>query len=76
MPTYLFKNNETGEEFEEFMGISARDKYLADNPHLTQLVNGAPGLGYSMMTRKPDDSFRDVLRSMKKSHRRSKIETF
>ncbi len=76
MPTYLFKNTETNEEFEEFMSISVRDTYLADNPHIIQLVFGFPSIGYNTNMRKPDDGFRDVLRSMKKSHRRSKIETF
>jgi len=37
MPTYNFKNNETGEEFEEFFHISDREKYLKDNPHIQQL---------------------------------------
>ena len=37
MPTYSFKNNNTGEEFDEFMGMSEKDKYLKDNPHISQL---------------------------------------
>jgi len=42
MPTYKFLNNDTGEEFEEFMSISALDAYLEENKNITQLVNGAP----------------------------------
>ena len=38
MPTYRFLNNETGEEYEEFMKISELDTYLEENPNLTQLV--------------------------------------
>ena len=37
MPTYNFKNNDTGEEFEEFFTISGREEYLKDNPHIQQL---------------------------------------
>ena len=38
MPTYDFVNTETGEEFEEFMSISAREQYLKDNPKIQQMT--------------------------------------
>ena len=37
MPSYSFKNNETGEEWEEFFSISGREECLEQNPHITQL---------------------------------------
>ena len=37
MPTYKFKDNNTGEEFEKWMLMAEREPYLADNPHLTQM---------------------------------------
>ncbi len=37
MPSYSFKNNETGEEWEEFFSISGREEFLEQNPHITQL---------------------------------------
>ena len=37
MPSYSFKNNETGEEWEEFFSISGREEFLEKNPHITQL---------------------------------------
>ena len=67
MPTYKFLNNETGEEFEEFMKISELDEYVESNPHLTQLVNGAPMLHSGRGMGKPDDGFRDVLKQIKKN---------
>jgi hypothetical protein len=80
MPTYKFFNEQTGEEFTEFMTISSLDVYLSDNPHLTQLVNGAPSLSSGRGRGKPDDSFRDLLKDMKKKHSkgfsRSTINTF
>jgi hypothetical protein len=80
MPTYKFLNNETGEEFEEFMTISALDEYLKNNQHLTQLVNGAPLISSGRGLGKPDQGFRDLLKDMKKSHSkgitRSTINTF
>lgn len=80
MPTYKFLNNETGEEYEEFMSISALDNYLEENKHLTQLVNGAPMIASGRGMTKPDNGFRDLLKDMKKKHSkgitRSTINTF
>lgn len=70
MPTYRFLNNETGEEFEEFMKISELDEYVETNPHLTQLVNGAPMIHSGRGMQKPDASFRDILKNIKKEHSR------
>lgn len=68
MPTYNFINTETGEEFEEFMSISALDSYLQENPHVTQLVSGAPMVVSGRGMGKPDQGFRDLLKDMKKKH--------
>jgi hypothetical protein len=80
MPTYRFLNNETGEEHEEFMSISALDDYLKDNPNLTQLVNGAPMISSGRGMTKPEDGFRDLLKDIKKRNskgfRRSTVNTF
>jgi hypothetical protein len=70
MPTYNFRNKETGEEFEKFMGISARDVYLQENPQLEPLVAGAPMICDPVrvgVTRK-DNGFKEVLQ---KIHSRS-----
>ena len=37
MPTYRFVNNETGEEFEDFMSISALDVYLNENKNIQNI---------------------------------------
>lgn len=68
MPTYKFRNNDTGEEFEDFMSISALDVYLSENPNLTQLVNGAPLIHSGRGMGKPDSSFRDLLKHIKKGN--------
>jgi len=80
MPTYKFLNNETGEEHEDFMSISALDEYLKTNPHITQLVNGAPLIHSGRGIGKPDQGFRDLLKHIKKGNskgiKRSTINTF
>lgn len=68
MPTYKFLNNNTGEEYEEFMSISALDKYLEENPHIVQLVNGAPLIHSGRGMGKPDQGFRDLLKHIKKGN--------
>ena len=37
MPSYNFKNNDTGEEFEQILSMSEREKFLEQNPHIHQL---------------------------------------
>lgn len=68
MPTYKFINNNTDEEFEDFMSISALEQYLKDNPNITQLVNGAPLIHSGRGLGKPDQGFRDLLKDMKKGN--------
>jgi hypothetical protein len=80
MPTYKFLNNETGEEYEEFMSISALEVYLQEHTTVTQLVNGAPALVSGRGMGKPDSGFRDVLKQIKRNSNkgitRSTIQTF
>lgn len=78
MPTYNLLNNDTGEEFEEFMSYSALEQYLNDNPHVTQQLS-APSI-VSGVPNKPDNGFRDLLKNMKKANskgfRAANINTF
>ena len=75
MPTYLFLDKNTNKESTKFMSISECEKYLADNPHIEQLVNGFPSLGDSVRlgVKKPDETFRDILRRIKKNNAGSNI---
>ena len=50
------------------MTISSLDKYLIDNSHLTQLVNGAPMIHSGRGMNKPENGFRDLLKEMKKNN--------
>ena len=68
MPTYKFRNNETNEEYEDIMSISSMEEYLEKNPHITQLVNGAPLIHSGRGMGKPDQGFRDLLKDIKKTH--------
>jgi hypothetical protein len=81
MPTYTFRDLKTGEETTSYMSIAELDKFLRKNKHLEQVI-GAPAIGDTVRLgmRKPDNSFRDHLKEMKKKHSRgfskSTINTF
>ena len=69
MPTYTFRNTETGEEFEEFLQISQLSNYKHSNPHLEQIV-GTPNIigGLTKESGSLPDGFKDKLKEMKKKH--------
>lgn len=63
MPTYSFRNTQTGEEFDDFMSISAKEKYIEENPHIQQILTQVnivdpAGIGVS---RPPSDFSKHVL---------------
>ena len=78
MPKYTFKNLNTGEITEEWMKIAEREEFLAKNPHMQQLIVGAPSIGdpTRLGLRKPDDGFRDVLKNVKHHHKKDNINTW
>lgn len=79
MPTYNFKNHDTGEEYELFLSLSEREEYLKNNPNVTQMVS-APALHSGRGFKKPDAEFRSLLKHIKKGNQkgisRSTINTF
>lgn len=66
MPTYNFRNTDTGEEFEKFMGISARETYLKENPHIQPMISGAPMIcdPVRVGVRRKDSGFKEVLQKI------------
>lgn len=69
MPTYNFKNNDTGETFEIVLRMSELDQYKLDNPHLTQFLTGSPGIiGGTNLGAKVPDWHKDNMKEMKKKH--------
>ena len=74
MPTYDFFNTETGEEFEQFMSIAAKEEFLKTNPHIQQVHLGAMSIvsGVSI-TGKVPDGFKEVLAKVSESHKQSSV---
>jgi len=65
MPTYDFKNKDTGEVFTKAMKIAEREQYLLDNPNLEGVIS-SPSLIDSVRLgiRKPDSGFKEVLQKI------------
>lgn len=78
MPTYTFEDTNTGQREEHTMRISELDSFKEQNPHLKQLIVGAPSIGdsYRLGRHKPDDGFRDVLKNVKHHHKKDNINTW
>ena len=76
MPTYEFINKETGEHFEMFMGISAKEEYLKKNPHIHQTMTVAPatvsGISGSGQNKVPT-GFNEVLSKVAEAHPTSAV---
>jgi predicted nucleic acid-binding Zn ribbon protein len=62
MPTYLFRNTDTGEVFEKIMKISELDPYKETNPTHERYYDGvAPAFAGDHITIKKDTGFKEVL---------------
>lgn len=40
MPTYTFYDSKNDEYFDRLISIAAKEQYLADNPHVSQVITG------------------------------------
>lgn len=75
MPIYNFRNKETRSEWSNMMTISERDEFLANNPHIEQIVC-APVIATRIVRQKPDGAFRDKLKEIKKNNPGSRVNDF
>lgn len=77
MPTYTFINTKTDESTTTLMTIAQMEAYLKENSHVRLRVS-SPHIvsGVASKKNKPDDSFRDILRNIKRRNRGSTINTF
>ena len=70
MPTYVFRNKETGEQFEKTIKISELDSFRAENPQLETVIQAVAFGDPTKLSssRKFDSGFKEVLQ---KIHERS-----
>jgi len=74
MPTYIFRNEETGEEFEDCISIATKEELLIKNPHIKQVpttfgvVSGIGGVDS-----KTDNTWKEVLSKVAEAHPESEL---
>ena len=70
MPTYVFRNKETGEQFDKILKMSELDSYRAENPQLETVIQAVAFGDPTKLSssRKFDSGFKEVLQ---KIHERS-----
>ena len=63
MPTYVFRNKETGEQFEKIMKMSELDPFRQENPQLETVIQAVAFGDPTKLTssRKFDTGFKEVL---------------
>lgn len=74
MPTYDFKDINTGEVFTKVMKIAEKEDYLKENPHIESVMS-APTLidPVRLGVRKPDAGFKEVLQKIHEKTPRSRL---
>ena len=66
MPTYSFRDKNTGEIFDKILRIADRDDFLKQNPNLETVITGAPAFTGDHITavKKYDSGFKEVLQKI------------
>jgi hypothetical protein len=77
MPSYEFKNKETGEIIEKQMKIAERDQFLQDNPLYEPYHSSVAAVGdpVRLGVRKVDKGFREVLQKIHERSPGSRLNT-
>lgn len=78
MPNYDYRCTECDHTFEQQLTIARRDEPVSVpcpkcGAPVERYLPSTSGLSYSGSDKKPPEAFKDVLRRMKKAHRRSTI---
>lgn len=73
MPTYTFEDTNTGDVYEMTMRIAERDDFVKDNPHMKQLITGAPMVVSGSGGIKTDNGFKEVLSKAAEAHPNSPL---
>lgn len=63
MPTYSFRDKNTGEVFDKAMRMAEREEFLTQNPNLESIITGAPAFtgDHISAVKKHDTGFKEVL---------------
>jgi len=75
VPTYAFRDKETGEVFEKFLQMSSRERFLEENPNYTQVPNAIGGFIASTgdRTHNTDGGWNEVMQKAAHAHPHSPL---
>lgn len=73
MPTYLFRDKNTGEYYEEFMSISKYYLFCDEHPELERVVEAPALVSGVSSTGKVPDGFKEVLSKVAEAHPTSTV---
>jgi hypothetical protein len=78
MPIYSVINTTTEEVFDVNMKFTEFEQYLKDNSQYKQIFTKFPALGdpVRLGMRRPDDGFRDVLKTVSGHHKKNVINSW
>jgi hypothetical protein len=75
MPTYVFYDTINKVEFEQFMTMAEREKFLKKNKFIKQILTPSHIVsGVGRPSAKVDEGFKDILRNIKKKHPGSTVD--
>ena len=72
MPTYTFKNKDTGEVFDKIMKIAEKPEYLKDNPNIEAVLT-APNFVGDHIIKKMDGGMKEVFSRVAEAHPNSPL---
>ena len=75
MPTYNIYDTKTKKTTSLFISIAEMETLVRDNP-TKRVLPASPAIHSGRGMKKPDQGFRDILRTIKKNNRGSTINTF
>ena len=74
MPTYSFRDKDTGEEWDALMSWQTSVEYLDENPNIERFLSGAPSTIHGTGDRtKTDNGFKEVLSKISDSNPNSAL---
>ena len=75
MPTYRFRDMNSGEEFDEFMSMGVREKYLKTHPTIAQVPVPVAFVGDHIMGVGPknDEGFKERMSQIASAHPNSPL---
>jgi len=74
MPTYVFKDRLTGEQFEKFLSMSEREQFLKDNPDYKSVLTAPNIISGARAGTGKLGGFKEVLQKVGEGHPGSAVD--